>query len=333
MKNNNKALTLFDTMLPWDRVPGERRRNWIILGILLFICLLLIIVVENTVIPKKDHRVAEKIPERIARMVQEQRQREEPPPPPPIPQATVEVPVEEKPAGPAVDDKPEVKAPPTTEQVERAREVARKEVSVFQDALGGLPSVGATTRANTPGGGGLRTTGAQETRLERNLITSRAGSTSGGIVTSSASSAGGGGTGQPGGGLGGGVGGSGGGLAQVDSGIGAGGGGTGETRRTADGKSRRTDEQIRRVFDQNGGRIASAYQRALRGNPALSGSVVLSLVIEPDGKVSEVKIKSTQLDDDDLMRRLLALVRSMDFGALNVEVWRNDYVLNLFPDR
>lgn len=57
--NNKKPLTIFiDGMLPWDSLPGERRRQWIILIILALLCLFLIVLIETTTIPKKDRREA-----------------------------------------------------------------------------------------------------------------------------------------------------------------------------------------------------------------------------------------------------------------------------------
>lgn len=104
------------------------------------------------------------------------------------------------------------------------------------------------------------------------------------------------------------------------------------TRKGSDGKSRRTQEQLRRVFDRYAGKFNSQYQRALRSNPALQGTVVLYLVIAPNGDVQDVKVKSSQLGDSQLERRITLIAKGMNFGAMNVETWKGDYKLNFFPN-
>ncbi|MFN3714257.1 MAG: AgmX/PglI C-terminal domain-containing protein [Alcanivoracaceae bacterium] len=309
-ENNKSALTiLVDGLLPWDNLPGERRRQWIILAILALLCLLIIIIIESTQIPKKDRRDAEEIPERLARLVMEKK-KEDPPPPPPVVEA------EKAPEPEPEQPKPEVPKPEATpERVEQAREVARKELKVFEESLAGLSDLAPVVR-NQP----LRTGGGESAQVDRNLITSRAGSGSGGIAVSSVSS-------------GGGTGGSleGAQVAQVESGIAAAAEAATTVRKTADGKSVRTEEQIRSTFTRSQGRINSAYQRALRQNPALRGTIVLTMTIAPSGEVTNVVVKSSEVGDADLERRIIVIVQSMDFGALPVEVWTGDYALNLFP--
>ncbi len=186
---------------------------------------------------------------------------------------------------------------------------------MFEESLAGLQDL-APVVSRQP----LRTGGSEAATVERNLITSRAGSGSGGISVSSVSSGGGGGGTLEGAA-----------VAQVESGIAAAAEAATTVRKNAEGKSVRTEEQIRRTFDRSAGRINSAYQRALRQNPALRGTVVLTMTIDPTGVVSKVVVKSSELGDQELERRIVVIVQSMDFGALPVEVWTGDYALNLFP--
>lgn len=309
---NKKPLVIFiDGLLPWDSLPGERRRQWIILVLLALLCLFLILLIETTGIPKKDRREAEQIPERLAKLVLEKKKEEPPPPPPPEPEPEKQPEPEPEPEKPKEEPKPE----PTAEKVEKAREVAKKELKVFEESLAGLQDF-APVVSKQP----LRTGGAESARVERNLITSRAGSGSGGIAVSSVSAGGGGGGTLEGAA-----------VAKVESGIAAAAEAATTVRKNAEGKSVRTEEQIRRTFDRSAGRINSAYQRALRQNPALRGTVVLTMTIDPSGAVSKVVIKSSELSDPELERRIQLIVQSMDFGALPVEVWTGDYALNLFP--
>lgn len=308
--NNNKKLLLIDSLLPWDNLPEDRARQWSILAILVILCLILMLLIESTVVPKKDRREAEQIPERLAKLVLEKKKEEPPPPPEPEPEPEPEEPEPEPEAEPEPEPEPEPE-----KAVEKAREKAKQELQVFEDSLAGLRDLAPVVN-NQP----LRQGGNEATKIERNLITSRAGSGSGGIAVSSVSSGGGGGgtleAGQ---------------VAQVESSIAAAAEDATTVRKSADGKSRRTEEQIRRVFDRYAGRINSVYQRALRKNPALQGTVVLSLVIDPSGKVTDVKVKSTELNDPDLERKVQVIVSTMDFGALPVEVWKGDYPINFFP--
>jgi len=77
----------------------------------------------------------------------------------------------------------------------------------------------------------------------------------------------------------------------------------------------RSDEDIAFVMDQNKGKLYTVYRRARRSNPGLKGLIVFDITILPSGKVSEVVIRSSELDDPKLEMRLLARVKSFDFGA------------------
>ncbi len=82
---------------------------------------------------------------------------------------------------------------------------------------------------------------------------------------------------------------------------------------TASGNAR-SDEDIAYVMDQNKGTLYTVYRRARRANPGLKGRIVFDITILPSGKVSEVVIRSSELNDPKLERRLLARVKSFDFG-------------------
>lgn len=94
----------------------------------------------------------------------------------------------------------------------------------------------------------------------------------------------------------------------------------------------RAQADIRRIFDRYSGRFNSAYQRALRDNPALQGEVVVALSVAPDGSVTSATIHGSTLNDSALENRILLIVRAMDFGAANVGSWSGRYPLNFFPN-
>ncbi|KZX77400.1 energy transducer TonB, partial [Alcanivorax sp. HI0013] len=253
-----------------------------------------------------------------------EKQKEPPPPEPePEPEPEEEEPEEKpEPEEPKPEPKPEPEPEPRPAEVEReqAREKAQAKLEEdLGDSLAGLDDIGPLVNA----GDNLRTGGDSAAKAERDLIGKRAGAGSGGIATARASSGGGGGGTLSAGTVGGG---------KVDSKIAESGQAASTTRKGSDGKSRRTQEQLRRVFDRYAGKFNSQYQRALRSNPALQGTVVLYLVIAPSGEVQDVKVKSSQLGDSQLERRIMLIAKGMNFGAMNVETWKGDYKLNFFPN-
>lgn len=306
MSNNNKIVLYIDGTLPWDNLPGDRARQWSILLILALLSLSLIMVIEATPRIAKDRFAEQEVPDRLAKLVLERKKEEPPPPPPPPEEKPEEVKEEPKPEEPKEEPKPK--------EVEKAREKAKKELQVFEDSLAGLRDLAPVVN-NQP----LRKGGSESTKIEtsRNLITSRAGSGSGGIAVSNVSSGGGGGgtleAGQ---------------IAQVESSINE---EAATVKRSADGKSRRTDEQLRRIFDRYQGKFNSAYQRGLRSNPAMQGAVILVLEIAPDGSVTSASIKSSELGDAELERKILVIAQTMDFGAFPVEIWKGEWPMNFFP--
>lgn len=171
----------------------------------------------------------------------------------------------------------------------------------------------------------------------RALITSNASGGSGGINTAAYSrNTGGGGLagrattlveGVAGGGGGGGPGGGG-------TRVGNGSGGTGQggtLTKSGSGKASRSIEEIKLVFERNKGAIYALYNRALRDDPALQGKVVLELKIAPSGAVEGLRIVSSELQAEELEKKLLARIRSFDFGAKDVEVMVVTWPVDFLP--
>lgn len=334
-----------DPLLPWDPLPGESSRLRRLLVLMLLLFLIAWVVLPRVQVPVPDRATAEAVPERLAKVVLEKKEEIKPPPPPKKEEIKEEKPSE------TPEDKPkdaESKPKPSEQQVTVAREQADKAMGQAKAALSDLASLRDEFSATTDiaGGGGnnginggtLSTAGGQSVGTSRSLLTSRAGKGSGGLggyysAGSFASSGSGGGVGGgKGAGSGLGIGnGSGPGLASVKSTIVAEGESVGR-KASKDGKSRRTDEEIRRIFDRNSGALQSMYQRALRDNPALQGSVMLSLSIAPDGSVSKCALLSSELNDPTLETKLVARVKLFNFGADQVEAWEGKWPLNFFPN-
>ena len=93
----------------------------------------------------------------------------------------------------------------------------------------------------------------------------------------------------------------------------------------------RSADQIERVFQQNKGSIFNLYNRALRKNPMLAGQVVVELTIAPGGQVVDVKILSSELNDEDLERKLALRIKKFQFPGGNVAEMKVTYPIDFLP--
>lgn len=228
------------------------------------------------------------------------------------------------------------------ELMQQAREKAAKSgVLQFKDDLAEMREsvdVSKVTRSNL-----TRATGTAE-QTERSIIAGKAVGGSGGINTAALSRD----TGgialsgrettriEGGGGLGGlsaEAGGRGHGEGSgIGTGTGKGSGKKGDLVSGSDSSGGRSDEAIRRVMDQQKGGIFAIYNRALRQDSTLQGKFVFEMVIEPSGDVSDVKMISSELKDGDLIAKILARIRLINFGAANVLRTRVNYSLDFLPN-
>jgi TonB family protein len=359
------AISFRARVLPWAVSPEDearfRRILNVVLGITALVCLLLLLWPK----PEVDRAAPPEVPQRLAKLVLEQR---EPPPAvkaPPTPQAAAEqqAKADTKPevAKPLPDAKPLPKAvapearqpipgkPPG--EIEGARrKAAGVGLLAMKDQLAELRGAPVAVQLNQnikagPGVGagvGVGVGAGKDPGLpDRNLITSNATGGSGGINTAAYSrDTGGGGLagraptlveGVAGGGGGGGPGG-GGSSGKGGTGTGVGGGGSGgSVAKGGGGKASRSLEEIRLVFDRNKGAIYAIYNRALRDDPSLQGKVVLKLTIAPSGQVTDIRVESSELKAADLEGKLLARIRAFDFGAKDVNPMTVTYPLDFLP--
>ena len=75
----------------------------------------------------------------------------------------------------------------------------------------------------------------------------------------------------------------------------------------------------------------SIYNRARRTNPSLKGKIVLEITILPSGKVSNVKIVSSELNDKKLESRLVSRIKLFNFGARDVKAVTVTYPIEFLP--
>jgi outer membrane biosynthesis protein TonB len=93
----------------------------------------------------------------------------------------------------------------------------------------------------------------------------------------------------------------------------------------------RSEMKLRQTLEASKARLYALYNRALRKDPLLKGKVVFNIEIQPNGAISEVFIESSELDNAKLERQLLIILRSIDFGAEDVELMTTVWAIEFLP--
>ncbi len=162
----------------------------------------------------------------------------------------------------------------------------------------------------------------EDARSERNLITSQAGRASGGINTSNLARGFGGGAGAIGTHT----------STQVQHGAGLDPNAGGRVQRTGNsGKGSRAREEVEIVFDRNKGALYALYGRALRDQPELAGKLVLEFTIAPTGEITMCRVVSSELNDPELEKKIVARVRLIRFKPADVEPLTVSKPIDFFP--
>jgi protein TonB len=294
--------------LPWEGDPesSSRFRRLVLIGLAVFVFMGLLVPFLKFADPIESP--AEAVPERLARIMVEEK-----PPPPPPPPKPVEAP------------KPEIKPrpTPTPQPVDRVAEARRKAeqsgLMRLRDELEDL----RRDLAVEPAGQTKNLTGAvgADSKAERSLIASKAGSGSAGVQSTSSSRGFGSGAGSL----------TGHSTTSVNSRVAAIGEGGTATRTGGSGKASRNEEEVRRVLDRNKGAVHAIYARALRDRPELQGKMVLEFTIAPSGEVTACRVVSSELNDPELERRIVARVRSIRFEAMDVAPLVTTAPIEFFP--
>lgn len=294
--------------LPWSPTEDveQRFRKVVRNSFIVFAILALIITLLPT--PERQMSSAPELSDRIVKLVIEKK----PPPPPPPPK------VEEKKPEPVPVEQPKPQRPQP--KPPDAREKAQQSgLLKFQDQLAALRDNSVLDKAaNTKN---LTGKVGEATRSERALITSKVGAGSGGINTASLSRGYGGGAGSL----------SGHETTQVSSSLASGPASGDNVRRGGSGKASRSEEEIALVFDRNKGAIYSIYTRALRDKPDLQGKLVLELTISADGAITRCEVISSELNDPELERKLVARIKMFRFEAKDVGTITVTKPIDFFP--
>jgi hypothetical protein len=83
---------------------------------------------------------------------------------------------------------------------------------------------------------------------------------------------------------------------------------------TPDRQVSRSREELRRTMDANKSAVFSIYNRELRRNPSLRGTVTPELVIEESGSVSSCQVVESSLDKPTLEAKICARLQLVNFG-------------------
>jgi len=269
---------------------------------------------------KPERLPAPAVPERVVRLILEQSK--PPPPPPPVVERPRPQEQQPQPEPRVAKVEPRRATPVAPMPVERRREDLREKLRntgllAMQDELAALRDTQASTRLAA--GRQLGTVAGDVPRVERSLITASAGKGSGGINTAALSRDTGGGelAGRE--------------VTRVTSNLAGMEAAADTSPRGASGKPSRSREEIEMVFDQNKGAIYALYSRALRRDPSLQGKLVLQLTIEPSGVVSACEVVSSELDDAELLQKLVTRVRMFRFEARDVAKVTTTKPIDFFP--
>lgn len=288
--------------LPWEGDPDSSRRfrRLLTIGLALFVVAGIVVPLLHLAEPQET--AVEAVPERLARLMVEEKPR--PPPPRPIEQ-------------PRPETRPEPK--PEPDRAVEARRQAEKSLSRVRDELADLRRDLAkdlpTQTRNLTGAVGA------DTRAERSLITSKAGSGSAGVQSTNSSRGYGTGAGSL----------TGHSTSAVNSSVAGIGGDNKATRTGSSGKPTRSQEEIELEFDRNKGAIYALYSRALRDRADLQGKLVLEFTIAPSGEVTGCRVVSSELNDPELERKIVARVRQIRFPARDVEAITTTKPIEFFP--
>jgi hypothetical protein len=314
-------------VMPWTRGGEEDRRFRKSIATALLLSMLFSAILTQVNLPAQIASDGTRVPERVVRLLMEERPTPPPPPlqeipKPKLPEKLAEQKPVEKPVPPQrlarVEEKlPEEVVPPEP-QAQGILAFREKLASAKEDQVVGRLGLHAQIDNADYNSAG---------RTERSMLTTSAPGSSGGINLASLSRGVGNGNGSgPGGGMAGVK------VTNASSSIAAVGAPGGDRPLSGDSASAgRTDEEIQIVFDRYKAALYRLYNKELRKDPTLRGQVVLRLTIEPDGSVSICELTSTDMNAPELTAQVVERVKGFDFGVKAVPAITILYPIDFLP--
>jgi periplasmic protein TonB len=290
----------FDLAWDYDPEDQDRFRRLLLIGLVTVVVLGLILPFIH--LPKIQSTAQDAVPERLARLMEQEKPK---PPPPPV--ALPKPKPEEK---PTEQPKP---LPDTRKKMEESAQMRaiKDQLADLRDKVDVTP----LQAKNLTGAVG------QDMKSDRSLIASKVGSGSSGMVVADSSRGFGSGAGSLNGHD----------TTTVSSGLANAIAKDRAERAGANGKGGRSREEIELVFDNNKGAIYALYTRALRDNPELMGKLVLEFTVTPAGDITECHVVSSELKDQDLERKIVARVKLFRFEARDVQSGTFTKEIEFFP--
>lgn len=289
-------------------------------------CVLLLLlagfIVSSIDLPEQSRAAKQTVPERVAKFITE---REKPEPPPKV----VPKPVAPKPvAPPPVAETPKIErqrprelAEPVTEAQKKARDKAAQ--SGLLAHMGDLNdlidtpavsaqvkrSINASTAAKDTAGHSAEVFSAKASAGSGGVDASRYAASAGTTQLSAAELA----------------------SAREQLAASAGALAADDSARSDAATNSRSEEEITLVMDRQKGQLQALYNRARRANPALKGKLVLAITILPSGVVDQVRVISSELNDNTLESRIVARVKTFQFAAREVATVTVNYPIEFLP--
>lgn len=302
------VLTLDQTVsVPWWQASEQRFKNILRKTTIAFV--LLFIVFPLLPLPELDRKQQETVPPRIAKVILQKRQA----PPAPKPKPPKAEPKKQEVKKEKIDKKPVDKKPSKQQIRKKVSKIGLLAMKSELDALRDLPDVDRLLNTQSKA---IRQQDLNKKRelgmsLSRNVApqtatvnTSSLSKTSEDISLSTRS------------------------VSQVEA------SGDFDNQQIVDGERNahiRSFDEIKTILARYKKSLELLYRRELRKRPGLAGKVSFEITIAPSGEVSDIKIVESQLNAPALERRLLVKLRSIDFGARDVESIVYPYSPNFVP--
>lgn len=80
----------------------------------------------------------------------------------------------------------------------------------------------------------------------------------------------------------------------------------------------RSIDEIQLVMDRNSSAFYTIYNRALRNNQYLQGTISVSITISPSGQVTDCKVVSSTMGDPEFEQKIVRRIMLINFGAKDV---------------